>query len=186
MIPHWQPYSSSSVWPSEHSHAPTASRASSMPSRPWSNRSLTSLARHRRSPHSYTARTPLASLGLSDSSFSGNPEKSCRGGVPRHRSWHRGSQASFLSTDDRGWIERPARFRKNCPQGCYSKPCPSCLATVSAWEVSKLGIPCQGHYPSEWFHRGPSILDRSVTLFLSLLRPTLAILFVWQFSFLIN
>ena len=167
MIPRWQPYSSSSVSPSERSHAPAVSRAFSMPSRPWSNRWLTSLARHRRSPRSYTAQTPLASLGLSDSSFSGNPEKSCRGGVPHHHSSRHGSQALFLSTGDRGWIGRPARFRKNCPQGSYSKPCLSCLAKVLASEVSKLGIPCQEHYQSEWCHKGPSNLDRSLTLFLN-------------------
>ena len=177
MTRHPLTYSSSSILPSEHSHVPVASQASSMPSRPLSNRWLTSLAHHRQSPRSCITRKLLVLLGLSDSSFSGNPEKSCRGGVPHHHSSRRGSQALFLSTGDRGWIERPARFRKNCPQGCYSKLCPSCLARVSAWEVSVLGTPCQGYYPSGWCHRGPSNLYRSLTLFLNLLRLNLAILF---------
>jgi hypothetical protein len=37
-----------------------------------------------------------------------------------------------------------------------------------------------------WCHRGPSSLYRSLTLFLNLLRPNLAILFKQRFSFLIN
>lgn len=148
-----------------------------MPSRPLSNRWLTSQARHRQSLRSCITRMRLVSLGLSDSSFSGNPEKSCRGGVPHHHSSRHGSQALFLSTGGRGWIGRPARFRKNCPQDWYSKPCLSCLATASASEVSKLDIPCQEHYQSEWCHKGPSNLDRSLTLFLNLLRLNLAILF---------
>lgn len=177
MTRHPLTYSSSSILPSEHSHVQVASQASSTPSHPLSNQWLTSLARHRQSPRSCITQKLLVSLGLSDSSFSGNPEKSCRGVVLHHHSSRHGSQALFLSTDGRGWIGRPARFHKNSPRGWYSKPCLSCLAKVLASEVSKLGIPCQAHYLSEWCHRGPSNLDRSLTLFLNLLRLNLAILF---------